>query len=480
MALRPLMKPADSYRRSLVHRRRGRARRVELRAVLLATLAGVVPLVSCDRSAPTRPAPSVLLITIDTLRADHCSVQGYPRATTPELERFARDGTRIELAYAPTATTAPTHATIFTSLYPLAHGVRKNGMTLGAEHTTLAERLAAAGYQTAAVVSSFVLDPKFGFDQGFDRYDARFEGDTSSVRAPRWQDHEVDAFDQPANATTDKALAWLGRQREPGRPFFLFVHYFDPHHPYVPPEPLASRFVSPGAVSELEATTAAYDGEIAFADREIGRLLAGLEPLGLAADTLVVITGDHGEGLMQHGHMTHGVQIYEEAVRVPLLIRLQGRVGAGLVLGGPVELVDLVPTVLDLLELPQDAGLQGQSLAAALAGRAALDPERPVFLHRRHYEPGQVGGMPVAGEKFGIRVGPWKYIDGPEEGTRELFNLIDDPGERVNLFDPSRAELIDLATRLAHWRASAGDAAFVPPELSAEDIERLRALGYVQ
>lgn len=456
-------------------------RRVSLPyAPLVATAAALCA--ACDPSSPEPPPRNVLLVTIDTLRSDHCSVQGYARKTTPQLERFAGRGARFELAYAPTATTAPTHATILTSLYPIAHGLRKNGEVLNADLRTLAEILKDRGYRTAAVVSSFVLDAKFGFSQGFDAYDDDFEAASATMREQVWQDHEIGgAFDQPANIATDKAIRWLRQPRSAQQPFFLWVHYFDPHAPYVPPEPFASRFTRQDADSDLEAQIAAYDGEIAFADGEIGRLLEFIDSSALSPDTLVVITADHGEGLMQHGHPHHGAQIYEEAVRVPLLVRLPGRVAEGKTFGEPVELVDLLPTVLELTGIEAQGGLEGRSLAGVLEGREILDPLRPVYLHRRHYDPGQVGEIYVSGEMFGIRVGPWKYIEGVEEHTRELFNLENDPGERVNLYEPANAVVLELASGLQAWKKASARATPAPgaPVLSEEDEKRLRALGYL-
>lgn len=433
----------------------------------------------CDRSVDANRPPNVLLITIDTLRQDHASFQGYERDTMPRLEAFAREGARIDEAYAPTATTAPTHATILTSLYPIGHGLRKNGQLLHDELETLAETLGGAGFHTSGIVSSFVLDAKFGFAQGFDAYDDDFDPAAATMTKPRWQDHDVEAFDQPANLTTDKAIRWLADERRPAAPFFLFVHYFDPHSPYTAPEPFASTFTADHH-SDLERRTAAYDGEIVFTDREIGRLLNYLEESGLAADTLVVVTADHGEGLMQHGHPNHGVHIYEEAVRVPLLFRLPGRIAAGTTLGGPVELVDLSPTVLELLGLETPAELQGRSLTAALGGEATLDPLRPIYLHRRHYEPGTVGEIPVVGERFGVRHGSWKYIEGTEDESRELFDLGLDPGETDNLYDPSHPRLSELESLLVKWKLDYGRDTPLHPILSEDDLERLKALGYTQ
>ncbi len=447
--------------------------------VLVAATAALC--VSCAQS-PEPPPPNVLLVTVDTLRSDHCSVQGYARKTTPQLEGFAGRGARFALAYAPTATTAPTHATILTSLYPIAHGLRKNGEVLSADLRTLPEILRDHGYRTAAVVSSFVLDAKFGFSQGFDVYDDDFEAASATMPVPVWQEHEIGgAFDQPANIATDKALSWLREPRSAEQPFFLWVHYFDPHAPYVPPEPFASRFTPHDADSDLEAQIAAYDGEIAFADGEIGRLLEFVERSELSSNTLVVITADHGEGLMQHGHPHHGAQIYEEAVHVPLLLRFPGRVAEGKTLVEPVQLVDLLPTVLELTGIEAQDGLEGRSLAGALAGREILDPLRPVYLHRRHYEPGQVGEIRVSGEMFGIRVGAWKYIEVIEEERRELFNLEEDPGERANLYEPASPVVLELAAALEAWKKASARATPAPGGvvLSEEDEKRLRALGYL-
>jgi len=437
-------------------------------------------------AAGCSPAPhgrtNVLLVSIDTLRDDHCSVSGYALPTTPGLERLAAQGTRIELAYAPTATTGPTHASILTSLYPIAHGVVKNGVNLDGGFETLAETLSDAGYGTAGVVSSFVLDAKFGYGQGFDTYDDDFDPESATIDRTFFGGKPIEgSFDQIASRTTDKAARTLQDLGRTGRPFFLFVHYFDPHNPYVPPEPFSGRFVpEQGADDELSATIAAYDAEIAYADHEIDRLLEVLAEAGLEDDTLVVVVADHGEGLMQRGHMHHGVHIYEEAVRVPLLFRLPGRMPPGQVRGGPVELVDLMPTVLELVGLAPPEGLQGRSLVSALAHGASLDPQRAVFLQRRHYKPQTIGEIHVAGEKFGVRKGTWKYIEGDEEAARELYDLQADPGERVNLVESNVEVADELRSTIAAWKQANAREGAGTPELSPEDVERLKALGYLE
>jgi arylsulfatase A-like enzyme len=423
-----------------------------------------------------------VLVTIDTLRRDHCSAYGYERDTTPTLRRVAAEGARFDLAYSPTATTGPTHSTIFTSLYPIAHGVVKNGVPLGAELRTLAEILGARGYQTAAFVGSFVLDAKFGYDQGFDLYDDDFAPETSTFRGRFWEGHPVpDGFDRRADETTRRAVQWLREGRDPDRRFFLFVHYFDPHAPYVPPPPYDSYFSGAGGRSALEKEIDAYDGEIAFADHELGRLLSALAESGLEDDTLLAITADHGEGLGQHGHMRHGLFLYEEAVRVPLLFRWPDHIPAGLVFQEPVEFVDLVPTILGLAGHSDSAAhLQGQTLAPVLRGERSLDSGRPVYLYRRLYETGKrVSGVLAKGQQFGIRRERWKYIEAPEEGRTELFDLESDPGELENLYAalPDRAS--QLAAELEGWRRSHARGEARRVEISEEDRLRLRQLGYV-
>jgi len=449
--------------------------------------AGVVwlALALAGGSACRRPEgpPNLLVVTIDTLRADHCSTYGYSRQTTPVLDRLAREGVQVEQAYAPMATTGPSHASMFTSLYPASLGYTRNGQVLDDAQLTLAERLRRARYRTAAAVSSFVLDRRFGFAQGFGTYDAAFEPGTASTRFSTWEGVEVDsAFDRRANATTDAALSWLGR-RGRDRPFFLWVHYFDPHHPYVAPPPFDQRFpgAGPGTVAEAIAQ---YDGEIAFTDQHLGRLIDAVDAEGLRERTLVVVTADHGEGLMQHGHMGHGIHLYEEAVRVPLVFRWPGRLPAGTRLPGPAEHVDLVPTVLELIGLePRTGEVEGVSLAKGLLGEAGVpgrDVRRTVVLQRRRYESDSVGGVAVRGSKFAVRAGPWKYIEADDEGTRELFDLSQDPRETVDLA-VSRAEEADRLSRLiAVWRKRFERGRRAIDDASPETLEALRALGYVQ
>ena len=347
-------------------------------------------------------------------------------------------------------------------------------------------------------MSSFVLDAKFGFAQGFDVYEDDFDAATASFAADEWEGHEVpEGFDRRGDATTEMAIRWLREDRDPAQPFLLFVHYFDPHAPYVPPDEYVWRFHSLdrpttermdqlalryGAAAAMVAENAIrrYDGEVAFTDREIGRLLKALDRAGLADRTLVVITADHGEGLMDHGYLLHGLDLHEESVRVPLLFRWRGTIPAGLSFPEPVELVDLAPTILELVGIDwRSKGLPGQSLAPALRGGAGLDPDRPVYLYRRRFETERLEGIRLQGEQYGIRVGKWKYIESPELGRVELYDLERDPRELENLFSSRADDGERIARRLAEWKRThertGGEA-----EVSEDDRLRLEALGYVE
>jgi arylsulfatase A-like enzyme len=434
-------------------------------------------LAGCGAPEGQAPPRSLLLVVVDTLRADHTSAYGYARETTPQLERLAAEGARVSTVYAPTATTGPTHAALFTGRHPRSVGVRRNAVPLPEGFATLAEQLADAGLETAGIVSSFVLNRRFGFDRGFGMWDDQFDRERSTVGHRRFEGHVLEeGFDRRASDTTDRALQWLAGVG--GAPFFLFVHYFDPHEPYVPPAPYVRRFAVDADASPRVRAAVLYDAEVSYTDAEIGRLLAGLDDLGLAGETLVAVTADHGEGLLDHGYLFHDVFLYEEAVRVPLVLRGPG-IPAGQVLSGPVSLVDLLPTLLDLLDRPSPSGIAGRSFAPALAGGALPDAERPIVLERRVFSSDRVGTIPVRGEKLAVREGRWKYIEAPEEKRRELYDLESDPGERVNLAQREPARAAALAERLVRWRR---ETPAIPPAapVSPEDEERLEALGYAE
>jgi arylsulfatase A-like enzyme len=450
-------------------------------------------LVACacsgERATPPERPPNLLLVVIDTLRADRLSSYGYARNTSPQLDRVAAEGVRFDSSYAAASTTLPSHASLFTGEAPIRHGAVKNGIRLSADADTLAERLRAAGFQTAAIVSSFVLDRRFGLDQGFDHYEDDFTKEGSSYRSDTWRGfHTGGAFDRRANLTTDRAIRWLDERRDPARPFFLFVHYFDPHDPYDPPEPWKSRFARPAGARPSLADALVkrdvldrYDGEIAFTDDEVGRLLAHVAALGLEDSTLVVVTSDHGEGLGQHGVIGHTVNVHEEAVRVPLLLRWPGRLAAGSVVAEPVESVDVLPTLLELMGLPPGDTGRGRSLAGALLRGESLDAEHPVVTHRRPFDPAVVQeNLRVFGEQFGLRRGRWKWIEGDRDGTRLLYDLTADPLEQRDRAaeEPARAEA--MSGEVATFRSRYQREAPLDTEVDADDAERLRALGYAE
>lgn len=439
----------------------------ELRRLPLALLAAA----ACQ-SAPSRP--NVLLVTLDTTRADHCSAYGYERHTTPTIERLAETGTRFSNAYAPTASTGPSHASLFTGLYPIAHGMVQNDYILDPDHVTLAERFAAVGYETAAFVGSFVLDPRFGHAQGFATYDAEFSPETSTFRRRVWGGHDVtDGFDRRADATTDRAIAWLTARGPTAPPFLLFVHYFDPHDPYDPPEEYAAWFGGP-RLDRTKEIVRRYDAEIAFVDRELGRLLATLADQRLADDTLVIVTADHGEGLRTHGVLGHAVHVYEEAVRVPLVIRWPGRV-VPQVVDEPVHLVDVAPSLVELsgLSATPDA-FQGFSLGATLAGNVTPDGNRPIVTHR-----GEIVGPGSPGHGFGLRAGRWKYITMASRRSPLLFDLEADPGERRNVAGRHPSVARRLRADLTRWRRLNERRTRTERDVSEETKKKLEALGYV-
>ncbi|HPJ72604.1 MAG TPA: sulfatase, partial [bacterium] len=290
------------------------------------------------RTAVTNPpgdSLNVLLITLDTTRADRLGCYGCRWAHTPALDGLARAGWKFENAFTQVPFTLPAHATILTGRYPAGHGLRDNesgGLPGGIG--TLPEIFREHGYATAAFVASFTLDKRFGLGRGFDLYDDR-------------PDESSRGRELPANTVAGRALAWM--EKNAGRPFFCWIHFFDPHFPYDPPSAYLGAGIDP------------YDGEIAFMDAQIGRILDFLDRRGLSGRTLVVAAGDHGEALGEHGENEHGLLVYEGSMRVPLILRIPGRTG-GIDVGRAAGLVDLAPSVLDALGWPLPAGMAGQSL----------------------------------------------------------------------------------------------------------------------
>ena len=449
-----------------------------------------------DRGAAAPNRPDILLVTLDTLRADHCSAYGYERPTTPRMEEIARDGVRFATAYAPMPTTLPAHATLFTGLLPRTLGLLKNGVPLAHPAPTLAETLSAHGYRTAGFVSSFVLDRSFGLARGFATYDDQFARGECKTDNESWEGFRLDgAFCRRGALTRARAESWLeehgylGADRGadgavPGgtpAPYFLWIHLFDPHDPYLPPPEEAALLPALGDdPTALQRQIAAYDGEVRYTDDQVGKLLDRLAAAGRLDTTLVIIVSDHGEGLMDHGWMHHGALLYEEAVRIPFLVRWPERLPRGRVIEEPVQLADVVPTVHDLLGLaPPAHAVEGVTLRGALEGTAPLDSQRPIFVQRRIYDRELELGLPLRGEKFGVRMGPWKYIEARTDKSYELYDLATDPGELRDVFRKRRAEAAPLADALRAW-TSRPVTAPSPAAVSDEAARRLEALGYVQ
>jgi choline-sulfatase len=348
---------------------------------------------------------NLVLVTLDTLRADHLGCYGDAAAETPNLDTLAGQGVRFAHASSQVPLTLPSHTTILTGLLPPHHGVRNNGAApLAAGTPTLATVLAGAGYRTAAFVGAFVLDHRFGLDRGFAVYDDEIERPADASWLLEAQ--------RPGDQVVDRALAWLGA--DDARPFFLWVHLYDAHAPYNPPSPYRERH--PGKP---------YDGAVAFADAQVGRLLAALTARGLDGSTVVAITADHGESLGEHGELTHGLLLYEPVLAVPLLLRAPGL--AARRVDTPVSLVDLAPSLAGLLgrQLPAPPGgaLDGRDLSPALlAGREPA----PAELYAETRYPEVFGWSPL----FALRRRELKYIAAPHP---ELYDLQSDPQEARNL-----------------------------------------------
>lgn len=392
-------------------------------------------------------ARNVLLISIDTLRADHLGAYGFPGGTTPHLDALAAQGVLFENVVSPVPMTLAAHSSMLTGTIPPVHGVHDNLFgRLPDSSVTLATMLKERGWRTGAIVSSFVLDARFGLGQGFDTYDDRLE---TSKKA-------VERNERKGDVTAGLARAWLEAHKK--EPFFLFVHFYDPHEDYEPPEPFASRFKGD-----------AYAGEVAFADASVGQVFGKLEELGLLESTMVVVAGDHGEMLGEHGELTHHFFVYQGAVQVPLIFRVPGLRDPRRV-SRLVGLVDVLPTICGVLGIPLKGPVAGEDLSPWLRGDTPPPRERGLYVEsfapRRYY-----GASPL----FGLVTEDWKYI----ETTRpELYHLKTDPGETVNVLEKQRPRVEAFRAELR--RILEGQARKKGPEAIDEEArQRLQSLGYL-
>jgi len=392
---------------------------------------------AADRILSGRP---VVLITIDTLRADRLGSYGSARGLTPALDRFAQTATRFSAAVTQVPLTVAAHATILTGLHPAHHGVRTNdGVQPRASVTMLPEALRAHGYTTAAFIGGYPLDRSFGLSRGFDWYDDQF------LRTPG-------KVERSADEVVDVALNWIDAHRS--IPFFVWVHLFDPHSPYTPPAPFAAAHPE-----------APYDGEVAYTDAAIGRFFDRLQRLDLFHQSTIVVVADHGESLGDHGERTHGTFLYDATVRVPLLLMLPGASGRRSV-DTPVETADLAPTIASLAGTTVGS-VDGQSLLPLIQG-APGDPDRPAYAET-YYQNVLLGWSPLRA----VRTRRWKFVEAPRP---ELYDLEQDPAEQHNRL-ADRAGLAENLKRALPQPDSAPPGRAIQP--TTEAAERLRALGYV-
>lgn len=457
-------------------------------------------------SAPEAPAPApakgarnLVLVMLDTVRADCLSCYGPAEFPTPNIDRLAAESTLFEQAVTPEPLTRPAVCTMFTGLYPRTHGVDTNTKALSTDFPTLAEILRSHGYATAAFTAASVLSGEYGTAQGFDYYyepsepwwylRSDFAARRLYISLTSWGNWWVEV---PAREITARAASWLRRHRD--RPFLLFVHYFDAHAPYDPlPEyDLALReglgtvqapyddeqvrfspdFVMPPAFLRQEWLR--YSGEIAHVDESVGELIDFLDRSGLSDSTVVVLLTDHGESFEHAAYFSHGTRLYDPQVHVAFMVRDPARPRASR-LRGQVRLTDVLPTLLSLLGFSPPAPVQGVDLVPRMDGRAP-DDDLPGFCQTDLED-----RRPLSGRaSHALRLPPWKYIESPGEGLVELYDLAADPGETLNVAVEASDVQARLADALAEWMESTETLELDPVELTPEAREALRALGYVQ
>jgi arylsulfatase A-like enzyme len=427
------------------------------RAGGIAFLALAAALLCCGRS--DKPV-NLIILGVDTLRPDHLGCYGYGRATSPSIDKLAAAGALFENTVSQSSWTLPSFTSLMTSLYPHQHGALHGITEIGSGFPTLAGLLAENGYATGALVNAAVLSPETKFNRGFTYYDLP----TATARL--------------ADGTTQDALKWIDQNR--GKPFFLFLHYYDPHMPYAPPVPYdtlfdgswagrvgrsfdirdyhpdaqAIRFEDTATPEEWRHIEALYDGEIAFTDRAIGDLLDGLAKRRLRDRTLIVLVGDHGEEFYEHGNYGHGHCLFGEVINVPLVFALADAIPEGLRIGGQVRVIDVMPTVLDLLGIESASHFEGVSLVPLLTGQGSVAAGTDcLFPSTLAYSEGILHGPP----KASVTARPWKLILDLTTGREAFFNLGDDPDEMENLVtkkpDPYRA----LSTALVNAQLGASD-----------------------
>ncbi|MBI3474815.1 MAG: sulfatase-like hydrolase/transferase [Acidobacteria bacterium] len=431
----------------------------QFRRLLVSLQAGVLLTASAVHGQSKKPVPptkaplrpNVILITIDTLRADHVSCYGAQSVKTPTLDGLAHDGIVFERAISQVPLTWPSHAVILTGTYPFQNGVQDfTGQPLAPHFRSVAQAFQQAGYATGAVVSAFVLDRSWGLGRGFDLYDDAFSAET-------FQKKDIGLVDRRAEESVTHAIAWL--KKTPRRPFFLWLHVYDPHNPYDPPEPYSSEYKGH-----------LYDGEIAYADHELGKLIAFLKQNKLYDSSVIVATSDHGESLAEHGEDEHGFFIYNATVHVPLIVKPQA--GSGIQVGRRVEPVETAAIAPSMMRL---AGVK-DSIEKQLQAKPLFGPDgekhEPAY-SETFYPFSSFGWSPL----HALESERFHYIDAPQP---ELYDLDADPGETHNIADQQPATVVVLKEKLrqhlAHnpFTQQASNAGSLSPDAQ----EKLRALGY--
>ena len=397
-------------------------------------------------AAPDRAAGGpIVLISVDTLRADRLPAYGYTRIRTPHIDRLAADGVLFEAAWSHSPQTLPSHASMLSGQLPFEHGVRDNiGFTVKQGQRMLPHALRELGFASAGFVSAYVLRAQTGIHQGFDLWD-----DELPAASP---DRPLGQVQRSGEETVSAAIRWIDRQ--PSAKFFLFVHIYEPHRPYAPPP----RFAAAGP----------YDGEVEYSDEIVGRLLDHLRAKALYDNATIVLLSDHGEGLGDHGEDDHGIFLYRETIRVPLIAKLSGSRGGGRRVASPVQHIDLLPTILDIAGGPIPEGLRGRSLRATLDG-AGTPPETSIYSEslspRYHF------GW---SELYALTDERYRLIRAPRD---ELYDIAQDPGERASI--AGDRPQVRAAMRRALDAIIADARVDAPGAVSEDDRQRLAALGYV-
>lgn len=399
------------------------------------------------REVGTFEQAPIILISIDTLRSDRLPAYGYGQVETPAIDALRRDSVLFERAYAQVPLTLPSHLSILTGLLPAGHGVRDNvGYRFHGEKTSsLPALLGKAGYATGAAVSTYVMRAETGIADGFELYESSIDVRTNE---------SMGRSQRPGEETARLALDWIDKVK--GKPFFLMLHLYEPHTPYEPPEPFASRYRG-----------RPYDGEVAAADAVVGRFLAALKERELYDESVVVLLSDHGEGLGDHGEQEHGIFLYREALQVPLLLKLPGGRRSGESVAAPVALVDVAPTLLQLVGVEAPPQLDGTSLLAALDPDRGAAPERAIYAET-YYPRFHLGWS----ELTSLVRDRFHYVEGPDP---ELYDLAADPAEKVNVLQRERRAFASLRNELRRLARPAE----APAEEDAETAARLAALGYL-